>query len=98
MNSHLTSKTVSTIDPDTRESLSGRMLPALIASANREVAKIMEAATWAKRGPYVKYNKQTVLTNIFLDLFTVFILTVDTQTKLERQLPSMLVSMAQKYS
>ena len=40
--------------PDTRGSLSGRMPPALIASANREVAKIMEAATGAKRGPYIK--------------------------------------------
>ena len=37
--------------PDTRGLLSGRMPPALIASANREVAKIMEVA---KRGPYIK--------------------------------------------
>ena len=40
--------------PDTRGLLFECMPPTLRASANREVAKIMEAAMRAKRGPYIK--------------------------------------------
>ena len=40
--------------PDTRGLLFECMPPALRASANREVAKIMEAAMRAKHGPYIK--------------------------------------------